>query len=506
MKVSINAAIKTILASATLGSGVTVAKHVDFYVVGPAAQRTFWRAELQLIANCAAKPGTHTWKGRDIGFGSPDFSFTACIAGPAPFAPGVSSGDTVVLHYSADLDSVWSVATTLGAANLTDSKGHPYPKQHLFLSYNTFDCAGTTEIADGTCGNGTLVYALETTPQLPGGTACANAGQDAICGGNPPELSLHNPDMAVFDLELVVYASPDNWPTGNSNYTPPEFAALGAAPTQGALNTAFAGIGTGQLNGQVFAMALNKIPGGNPTNISSASLQSILQGTYQTWSQVPEVGTKDTVGTPITLCRYGHGSGSEAVTSLIFTGTECGLANAGGILPENGATVILNMTVDQMKTCVNTHSGAIGFFSVLGNLPSGGDTFTIPEIDGVEVNSHNAAAGFYKYASQTFGVNTSVEQTTLTAEFLLLASDNSILSGILFEVSPLGAKEIATQQPNGQFHVTAGLPGAYFTLPIGNNGLPSNNIAALTASPAVPNGLQANNGNSCTVFGNTNNP
>jgi hypothetical protein len=480
--------------AAVLASGAAVAKNVDIYISGASAQRNFWYDDLPNIAGCAAATlQGATWKGPSTApYGTPDFSFVQCTSTAGGLAgSGIAVGDVVTFHYSAELGSVWGIANALGVSGVAG-----YPLKHIFLQFNAADCVlGAYVVAtnknNGTCTPpaGTGQYALYT-PGLGAAT-----GTDTIVG-NPAEFISVQPDIDVADLEPGKFALADNWPTAGTNFVAPEFAALGPVPTAKQLTLIKNGQGGGQLNGEVFAVITNGVPGGDPTSLSSTSIQSIVQGTYQTWSQVPEVGpASDPAGTQIILCRRDHGSGTQTFASLTFTGTECGLPNIGTYQAENGTTVIVNGTTGNVKTCVNGHAGSIGFVGLTGNLPGATDTFKIEAVDGVAANGHNAAAGYYKYASQTYGANGSVVNAALAK---LMLSRSQTVAGL---AAALGT-ETATPGANHLFTVGAGTsPIGYFALPVGTN---PNTVTGLNVSPGVPTAVAGNNSESCTVNAGTN--
>ena len=485
-KLSIAVAVAGVLASAGVSS-----KNVDIYISGASAQRNFWRADLNNLANCTAAPVTFTWGGAaSAPFSTPDLSFTTCTAGAAPIGSGIAAGDTVTFHYTAELGSVSGVTMALGKAGIVG-----YPTQQIFLQ-NGPGCNAGTHVCDA----GAAKFALEAAGVSHGGTCPdADVGKIKICGGNPAEIITISPDIDAMDIEPGKWSNADNWPNILLSVDPTdfpdanEFAGYGPAPTAANLKKIPTTGGGGILNGQLFAVITNGVPGGDPTNLSHASLQSIFQGTYTTWSQVPEVGpVKDPGGTQITICRRDNGSGTQASASIYETGTECSLPNVSSFLEADGVAVLINASTGALKSCVNGHAGSIGMLSLTGNLPGGADTFKIETIDGVEVNAHNAAAGFYPYAYETFGVNHS--GSALAQQMLTRAKSQSALQAVL-------GSETVTETTNHQFHVSAGNPIGVFALPIAGN---ANTVTSLKASPAIPVATGSRSGESCTVNAGTN--
>jgi hypothetical protein len=476
--------------AAIIASGAAAAANVDIYVTGASAQRNFWRADVGTLANCS--PVTYTWggpassftdptSGVNYTFGTPDFSFTTCTAGASPVAgSGINPGDTVTLHYSAELGSVNGISVALGKAGVAG-----YPTTHTFLSFNAADCNTTTHV----CGSASSPKYALYTPNT--GGACPQAGQDAFCGGNPAEIVTVAPDIVVADIEPSKFQNPDNWPSTNIDPSVGIYTALGAAPTADQLAKITGGT---TMNGQVFAVITNGVPG-SPANFSRASLQSIFQGAYTTWNQVPEVGAADSAKTPIVICRRDHGSGTQTAASLLFTGTECGLTNTFQFAAENTTgTVIINNTTGQLKTCVNAGAGRIGFLSVQGNLP-GATGFTMPTIDGVAVNAHNAAAGYYPFAFETWAKNAS--GGALPGLLITRAKSAANLG------SQLSTETVTESSTTHQFAVSSGNPIGYYALPVSGAGNP-NTVAGLKVSPGVPTALKTVSGESCTVAAGSN--
>ncbi|HVN44298.1 MAG TPA: substrate-binding domain-containing protein [Steroidobacteraceae bacterium] len=486
---AISAAVVAAIASASAS-----AARIDVYVTGASAQRNFWNADIQALANCSAAPNIVKWKGGSVNnFGSPDFTETACTSNGGGELK-MTSGDILAIHYSAELGSVMGVATALGHFGQHAPAGglYPgvaYPANHLFLQWNAGDCTGTTETDAGganTCGNGTIVYGLEasTVAQCPNGAQ----GTDAMCAVTPSIVS-HAPDIALADLEPSKFENAIDWPAqivADGLAANPAFKALGNAPS--AANIA-AITGGSTLNGQVFMIGLGSVPG-NPQNLSSASISSIFQGNYTSWKAVPEVGAADAAGTPITICRRDNGSGTQVTSNATFTGgPECGLPGkkfkeATTATPTAGK-VVLNTATSKIDTCLTSIAGSIGILGLQGNLNFAG--VVNPTIDGVEANAHNAALGTYKYISETWGVNLS----GLGAATTMLA-DAKTKAGL--ELYP--GKETAALNASGTYHSAA--PTGYYTLPIPGNGT-SNTAANVTASPAVPNAAFTNGGDECAL-------
>jgi hypothetical protein len=118
----------------------------------------------------------------------------------------------------------------------------------------------------------------------------------------------------------------------------------------------------------------------------------------------------------------------------------------------------------------------------------------------VAANSHNAAAGYYGWAYETWAW--SVTNSTLGNKFISRAKNVTNLASVL-------GTETVQLQSNGQFAVTSGSPVSYYAL-AANNGA-TNTVAGLrtgatTSTPAagIPTEIFEKGGESCAMVGNTN--
>jgi hypothetical protein len=503
------AAVAAVLASGAASAAGTV----DVYISGASAQKNFWYADLANIAGCAtssivgAKWGGPATSPFPAG---PDFSFVQCTAGTTALG-GITSGTVVTFHYSAELGSVWGLANALGNYPTAG-----YPNTHIFLA-PAADCVPGAYVAANAfiatkCGSSSSgQYAVYTK-------SVTGSGTDIIVGGNPDYIVTKTPDIDVMDLEPAQFGFTDNWPTANLGGSPaPLYSALGPVPN--ATNIGNVSSVGGAMNGEVFAIIVNDggtynnttgtSTGGlftDPTNLSSASISAIFQGNYTKWAQLPEIGSA-AGSNAITICRRDHGSGSQISASIFFVGNECGV-NTNTFVEEtaaNVAPVIVNNTTTSMRQCVNNHPGSIGFLSLTGNVPGvdESDSYALEAVDGVQPNAHNAAAGYYKYATQTFyylaGTSGNAGSTA--------GSGNSTVAQLLVtraqttaDLQTVLGGETVTKGSTQQFSVsTVGTNvGAY-----GLTGIPgvtnTSNTTEVNTLTGVPTALFANGGNTCTV-------
>jgi ABC-type phosphate transport system substrate-binding protein len=482
-----------------LGGGAASAANLSVYISGASAQRTFWVKDLQNL--CGVANTAITQFSANLGQSpNPDFLAVTCTATASAIAP-VANGDTVTLYYSAELGSEWGIAPGLGALG-TLIPGNPYPTTHLFLTGgNTTSCT----LSGATAGiTGGPKY---NCPGTSAGTTYSYV-TDTVSGGGSSFFAQHAPDIVAADIEPKNWSLADNWAgTGGSGLNAGAIiaTALGPVPTKANL-AKLQGKG-GAVSGQIFGVILNNgstggttaVPGGL-TNLSHKSLESIFQGAYTTWSQVPEVGPAGDPGdTIINVCRRDHGSGTQAAASLFYTQSECGTLNSHAFVSladanfMDTANVFENNTGSNMAACVTGHNAAIGFATL---APSA--TYTTISVDGAEPNAHNAAAGIYGYAFETFLYN--ITKTPMANAIVSRAKSVSTLASVL-------GTETVQIQANGMFHVTSGNPIAYYGLAVNNSPSVANlNTGATKLAPAagVPTEIFSMQGDSCSVSANVN--
>jgi hypothetical protein len=307
-------------------------------------------------------------------------------------------------------------------------------------------------------------------------------------------IVIHAPDIALADLEPSKFENLIDWPVQlltDLTIPQPAFKGFGNPPSAANIG-ALAG---GTINGEVFTIGVENVPGGNPANLSSASISSIFQGNYTLWQDLPEVGkAKDPgAGTAITICRRDNGSGTQVTSNATFTGgPECGLAGVPFVpgttttIPTPGGVIVNTTTADVLSCLAGAGQAAIGIFGLQGNDPPPAGV-TIVNIDGVQPNAHNAAAGYYKYYSETWGENLS----GLAAATTMLADAKKNAGLVLFP----GNEAVAI---NAQLNFTSAAPIGFFTLPIAGNGI-ANTAENVTATPAVPNAAFTDSGDECAI-------
>jgi hypothetical protein len=131
------------------------------------------------------------------------------------------------------------------------------------------------------------------------------------------------------------------------------------------------------------------------TSLSRETIASIYAGVYNDWNQVPKNdGTNTTVvstanSLPIVACRRESGSGTQTSTSIFLHATNCGGAElfVTTAAPGNLSSVVTNSSTANMRTCITTNAGAIGFMSA----EAGRTGLQMIKIDGQGVSGQTTA-------------------------------------------------------------------------------------------------------------------
>jgi ABC-type phosphate transport system substrate-binding protein len=458
-------------AVATALWGVAPAANTDIYASGASAQRTFWSKDLQ-GSFCGA--GTlQTFKYFDSSLAAsvaqPDYQAFRCTAATSAsvtsLPAGITAGDVLTLHYAAELGSVWGVA---GSINTSLTRAQLDPGASTLCTTtataNTFNCAGSGFTRSSDSGGGTLMVQ-------------------------------HASDILLYDVEPTLFTA-DNWPTASAGETntdgnSADFTVTKLSPAPTAAQLAALLTTAAPINGQVFSIIGTPLASWSLTSLSRSSLRSIFAGQYSNWNEVPEVGSNDTTGTAITICRRDHGSGSQVSASVFFEGTECNQKGAKAFVSDTTYPSVLgtfnlftNASTADVKTCIANHSPAIGLVS-LGTSAA----YTTFNIDGIQPNAHNAAAGLYQDAFETWGLNNNSHAGN-TAEAQTLITN--LLSDAEQEVklSNAGLKETVTLTGN---QYTTAAPTVAYSIP------KYNTVSTANLNLAAPVAIQDRAGNSCSV-------
>lgn len=456
--------------AAVLATGVANAANVDIYISGASAQRNFWRDDIK--ANICKTSTQITYTTTNSGAGqNPDNAAYRCpaVAAGTPALPAnINDGDTVTMHYSAEYGSLYGIAPFIARAGTA-----PNFNKRLFVNPDSADC--TVVGTAGTCA---------LTSYDPSAEAFTSTNGDAMTSTIP--------DVGVTDLEASKFGLSANWTNGLANLAP--------QPAQSDLN-AFALLQK-PINGQVFTIIVNNASPITGTNISTASARAILTGQYKTWGQVPEVGDKTNTNN-IIVARRDAGSGSEVETSLYFAGTECGVSGAPIVSAASGnklnAPPVEYTSTGKLAAAVIADANTIGFRSI-----SVSGLYKTLSLDGVEPNAHNAAAGFYPYASETYLYDNRANSAPTAGDSALITA---LISDARTATKLTPGIENGVLAANGQWASAGGQKG-YYAMPV----LSFGNTASIShwiTTTAAPTGLGTrfstiSGGDSCKALLNTN--
>ncbi len=465
------------VATALAAVSASAANH-DIYISGASAQRDFWTNKFLTVA-CGSGSAITTYKAATlptnaggvftVNVSNADFRAFRCtgtgvdsVVGSATVSPLIPASDTITVHYSAELGSAWGILNGLAR--------NPDTSKRLFLEPGT----------GSACGGGNC-------PATAAGTY--NYNNDTISPDAAGLFVRRVPDIVVTDLEPQKWSFSDNWPT---------FTQFGAVPTKTALTTL---TGTGAtLIGQLFAVVTANSTSAVPmpftlNGLSKTSISNIFQGYFTKWTDVPEARAAGYTGPlNIKVCRRDHGSGSQVAASVTFIGAECGLSVAHPFVTkadsQNLATVADERpTGGQMQACVLGTQGAIGFAS-FGTFAAS-NNYNFLAIDGVQANAHNAAAGAYPFAYETWGAKLSGgagDQTLAQAFVDSIQVADTVSADIGGETGTIDAN-------SGLFVVTGGAANTkgYYSLPYLNG----TDAGVITSNGALPTSGFTLSGESC---------
>ncbi|HUO80677.1 MAG TPA: substrate-binding domain-containing protein [Steroidobacteraceae bacterium] len=232
-----------------------------------------------------------------------------------------------------------------------------------------------------------------------------------------------------------------------------------------------------QVLAQGFAVAVNTSGDAGVaavTNLSSASINAILQGTYSNWNQVPKADNSGFVtanNVPITVCRRDVGSGTQTMASIFFYGVTCNSSAGAFGAPNN----VVNNSTGALVTCLQNHNNSIGYLAWNNTLTNA----QYISIDGVAPTLQGFAAGTYKFGSTAYFNN--------PGAYTVSANDALLFGAII--------KTASTPSKLPAIGGTAGL-GNNLTGLIGVNGQVKAN--AVPFASATPVASWNNGGNSCS--------
>jgi hypothetical protein len=454
-----------------LASAAASAANYDLFIGGASAQSAFFNADFRTTV-CGANPvTTYTITGASV-----SNEAWRCTAGVTTVT-GILVGDVVTVHYNSELGTISGVSP-LFYNNAIAAR--------LFVNPDSADCAGTVCTVTSYSNQTETFTSANGTALLP-----MNSFPGRVAG------AFTQFDIGVLDVEIKHWGLPSNWTDASFNTamgTIPSVAGLVALP------------GATPMNGQVFSVIVNNAgPAAALGNLSYRSLSSIMAGKYDVWGDVPEVGGANV--TPIKLCRREFGSGTQTSASMYFTGLECGTSSqsfASILSPGSLTSVVENASTGAVRTCVQGDVGAIGVTSLSTNT-----NWTTLNIDGVQANAHNAAAGFYDFAFETVVYNRATTSgasspvQNLATSLINNAKRSDRLTSQVETTAVLGA--------NGQWTVPSSRRVAY-ALPIGGTGNTPPTVAKVKGDISPVDGtidrasiaLTYNSGDNCKRSFNSN--
>jgi hypothetical protein len=229
-------------------------------------------------------------------------------------------------------------------------------------------------------------------------------------------------------------------------------------------------------------------------NISKSSLQAIVTGKYDVWGDLPEMAAADatTKAIPIKYCRREQGSGTQVAASIFLTGYECGRLPTKKIAsiasPGSLTSITEETSTGNVRTCVQGTTGAIGIASL-----SVSGSYTTLNIDGVEPNQHNAAAGIYPFAFEDIVYN---QSSTSGASSAVQSMATAFITNAGTATKMNLAESAAVQGTDGKW--TASTRKANYALP--KLGVNPGNISNLATVAKAATALGTRSGDNCAAY------
>ena len=336
---AVSAALFAGLASAAVPAITDANAQVKLVISGSSAFQAAFESELSSAASSVCASGSYIKYLPTVTSGVvPGLAAYTCNSKSDYF--GASTGvKTVLIAYRTEGGSVYGFSPVVRSSNKV-----------LRLAVNDTNCSYTGTA--GTCAVGSGYSVVADTLVSP--TAVVDA----------------NSDLGLADLEATQFQG-TNYPDASlaaklqPALSKAERTTLKASGTALVLQSfAFYVRNTASATGA--AAELNAL-----TSLSRETLGAIYSGTYTDWNQVPKNdGTNATVvsaanSLPIVACRREAGSGTQVSASIFLHGTNCGgsdlFVTTGN--PGNLGSVITNTSTANMRTCLTSNAGAIGYLS-----------------------------------------------------------------------------------------------------------------------------------------------
>jgi ABC-type phosphate transport system substrate-binding protein len=337
----------------------------------------------------------------------PDFRAVSCASTVA--ASGLSAGTQVTVYVRPEGGSVIGV---LGVYN--SSAATPIQVKEMNLA--NAGCSGSTTKWTCNTGNATI-----------GGTAAANGSSDTWGVTTPSSVTPVYLNIGIADLEPDVFGNPATGATkhipGGGNMDPILSGAYNFLGNDVSANNLKTVLTQNRILQQVFGYIASKnLNFGATADLPRETLAAIFSGTVTDWNKVnrsDHSGPVAATSTPIVVCNREVGSGTRAETDIWLTGDGCETTYSPTVLKEvaghavTAGTVTITEPADNYQTlaemdCVNGVNNAIGYVSIdnfskitATVAPSYPNTQSLT-VDGVIVNSLNAAIGLYSDTFEAF--------------------------------------------------------------------------------------------------------
>lgn len=503
---SLAAAIGGILASAAAS-----ATSYDVFIGGASAQSAFFKADFGTsVCGGAANIMTFAINNTGSGGNPANEAWRCTVAASTGIAGLVAGVDVVTIHYNSELGSISGISPmvydTDGAApRLFVNPGDAA----VGVASTTTDCPAG--VLNNTVNCTIAGYDNKTETYTPTSSAATLQSRNAFLGLPVSTANFDQFEVGVADVEIKHWAQPNtqNWTDATFN------TAFNTIPTAAQLTTAAAGDVV--MNGQVFSVIVNPASPAAVSgfNLSKQSIAAIFNGKYATWGSVPEIATSATAtpaqkATAIKVCRREFGSGTQVSASIYLTGKECGTSSQSlasivspGVL---GANITEETSTGNVRTCVGDSNGVAGTAGAIGiaslSIPAATATlqYSTLNVDGIQANAHNAAAGIYGFSMESHVYN---KAAAAGASAPVAAIVSSMITNARRSDKLTSQIEAGSMGTNGQW--TASTRRANYALPITGLGNTPASIAkwGVTATTAVVS-LGTKNGNNCAINFNTN--
>ena len=335
---AVSAALFAGLASAGSPSITDANAQVKLIISGSSAFQAAFESELGSASSSVCASGSYSKYLATVSSGTaPGLAAYTCDSKSNYFGAGTGV-KTVLIAYRTEGGSIYGLTPVVRAPNNKVLR--------LVVDSNCTD-TGTSR----TCAVGTSY----------------NVATDVVTGATSAVVDA-NSDLGLADNEASQYQG-TNYPDSSlaaklqPALSKAERTALNSSATALVLQSfAFYVRNTASATGA--AAELNAL-----TSLSRETIGAIYSGVYNDWNQVPKNdGTNATVvstSLPIVACRRESGSGTQTSASIFLHGTNCGgsdlFVTTGN--PGNLGSVITNTSTANMRTCLTSNAGAIGYLS-----------------------------------------------------------------------------------------------------------------------------------------------